>query len=134
MRRETSASMTLGEASVAGQLPDDPAEGAAEMPRPDIRAQEDRVVDLYARAKLLEAEAATLKAEGKGLAEHLYRAHGLAQIVGAEGVVSVVEAKGSARLDTKRARRFLTPEQIAECTVVGEPSLSFRYLSREVQR
>ncbi len=99
--------------------------------RKAMRTEEEReaaeVVALYAKLKKLEKEAAELKAEARERATDLYEGYGMAVLQGDEGVVTIKVKKPAQRIDPKAVRKFLTPEQLEECTVLGKASLQMSF-------
>ncbi len=87
----------------------------------DVRAEEDAILEQYARAKALAAEAKQLEAEAKERALALCSALKRSTLSGDVGVLAVTDVAGARRFSAEKARQFLTSEQFETCFELGKP-------------
>jgi len=93
----------------------------------DVRAEEDAILEQYARAKALAAEAKQLEAEAKERALALCSALKRSTLSSDAGVLSVSDVAGARRFSPEKARQFLTAEQYEECFELGKPSIRVQF-------
>ena len=86
------------------------------------------IVERFAEAEALLEKAKRLRDKVRADMIALHEQYGLKEVQSDLGRVVVTKRNGSARLDTKKVRQFLTEEQIKEATVVGKPTYSVRFI------
>lgn len=93
-------------------------------------ATADEVVELYAQAKKLKAEAEQLEAVAREKALELFKATGERAITSPIGAVTITEVAGARRFDKDLARRYLTAEQWESCHKLGSPTVKIQFFPK----